>query len=180
VGEKRILPQNVFGGICSEQYFYGRFLKNPKKVAWLVRPVQAYQKHMEAILVRGTQRLEELVDMDIMGKDGRIDVKRAELLLKVVQEVGNRVKGLAIQKIHQRSDSLRLTANLNKPPVALQAPSVDELREHLAKLSATSQSAMKPQQAEVIDAETESVSTDGDREIVMVGVSTLPKDPGLT
>jgi hypothetical protein len=39
---------------------------------------------------------------------------------------------------------------------------------------------MKPQQAEVIDAETESVSTDGDREIVMVGVSTLPKDPGLT
>ncbi len=154
----------VYGGICTETYFYQRFLRNQKKVAWMCRPVQAYRKEMEAILARGTQRLWELVEMDIKDSDGTVNTKRGELLLKAIQEVANRTKGMATQKIQQESKTLRV--NVNQPAKA-QQESLEQMRQRLARL--------KGKEVKQVSAVTKEVVIDaevtGEPEVILVGVS---------
>lgn len=117
--EKTHMPTfMVFRGICSENYFYNKFLKDPWKVAWMVKPVQSYLREIESILLKGTERLWEIMEMDIMSVDkmtGRemVDSKRAAVLLEAIKMVENRAKGLAVQ----RSESFIAQANIVSKPV---------------------------------------------------------------
>lgn len=108
-GNGKIVCASVFGGICSEVYFYKKFMVNEAKLAWMIRPMQTYQKEMEAILYRGTERLWELVEINIKNKKGQVDAKLAEVLLKAVKQVEDRVKGMAVQRSEQRSLSVNVT-----------------------------------------------------------------------
>lgn len=109
-GSGRIVCAGVFGGICSELYFYKKFIRNEAKLAWMVRPMQVYQKEMEAILYRGTERLWELMEIPIKNGKGVIDPKKAEILLKTITQVENRVKGMAVQKSESRSMNVNVSS----------------------------------------------------------------------
>lgn len=102
-GTGNVQAKDVVGGICTEQYFYQKFMKDPRKVAWLVRPMQTYEKEMDAILHRCTERLWELVNIKIYNGKGKLDARAADVLLKAVTQVENRVKGMAVQRSEQRS-----------------------------------------------------------------------------
>lgn len=178
---KSINQTEIFGGICSVAYWY-RAIKVPEKVAWMIRPQQAYAREMEAILTRGTQRLWEIIDMDIKDKDDKIDVKRARLLLEAVQEVGNRVKGMAVQRINEERRSLKVSARINMgtagSPKAIPKQSLGELRERLVELEqeAVNGKALPKgsQSGLVIDAvparAVEVSSREGEREFIAVGM----------
>lgn len=117
VREKReyIAARTVLLGICSDAYFYQKFLKDPFRVAWLVKPVQAYMKEIEAVLLRGTERLWELVDIDIEIEDKRgnkvVCSRLATVLLETIKMIEARAKGHAMQRSEMRAVSL----NLNEP-----------------------------------------------------------------
>ena len=106
-------------GVCSDAYFYQKFIKDPLRVAWLVRPMQTYQAEIEAILAKGTVRLWELMDMDItyVDKTGRkqIDAKKASVLVEVIKMVEARAKGHAIL----RSESKSLVGHVGANPITV-------------------------------------------------------------
>ncbi len=102
-GAGKIVCASVYAGICSDPYFYQKFITNEAKFAWMIRPMQVYQKEMEAILYRCTERLWELSEIALVGKNGKLDHKAGELLLKTLIEVSNRVKGMAVQRSEQRN-----------------------------------------------------------------------------
>ncbi len=117
LGKPKITSLRVYVGICHERYFYGKFLGNPAKVAWMILPLQSYKKEMAAILHRGTERLWELIQMDIRlpakkkGAKRRVDARLAEILLKTIEKVENRVHGMAVQR--QESKTLRVNVGGN-------------------------------------------------------------------
>lgn len=167
--------QDVFGGICSEHYWYGKLLKNPKKVAWLTRPIQTYAKHIESILVQGLRRLEELIQMDVSDGKGGLDPRKGALLLEAVREVANRSKGMAVQKTENKT--LRVSARA-PTPAAAQEPSLEELRKRYQelesqdakpKLAAVAEGARGPAHAPVGEVVEGTVQED-EREVVIVGV----------
>lgn len=123
-GKNLITANMVFNGICSDSYFYQKFLLDRDRVAWLVRPMQTYMREVEAILVRSGERLWELVDMDVSAYDfktgellldrfGRpqIDPKKGQLLLDVIKMTENRALGLAVA----RNETKTLHAHLTSP-----------------------------------------------------------------
>lgn len=179
----------IYGGVCTVNYFY-RTLQRPEKVAWLLRPQQSYAREMEAILARGTDRLWEIVDMDIQDDDGKIDVKRARLLLEAIQEVGNRVKGMAVQRIAEDRRSLKMTVHQRLPapaPKGVPQQSLKELRDRLAELEKGKVGGKAlpagPQAGHVVDAAPVGVvevsGREGEREVVTVGVvRPAPVDTG--
>lgn len=177
-GRGKIVTRQILAGICTEGYFYNKFLKDPRKVAWLVLPAQTYAKEMEAILMRFTQRYHEIADLEFVDAKGKVNVKVAELVLKAGQEVANRVKGLAVQRIAQTSKSEKrsVSVSMNIPSRAVPQRSVAELRADLAKLEAKGVEEAKegPQGGRVIDADQvrdrEMPSDESGRDIVTVGV----------
>lgn len=117
VRERReyVMANSVIGTICSDAYFYQRFLKDPIRVAWLIKPVQSYMKEIEAVLFRGTERLWELMDMDITITDkksgDRVTCPRlATVLLETIKMVEARAKGHAMMRSEMRSVALNLNA----------------------------------------------------------------------
>lgn len=182
-GLKRITATSIFSGICTEGYFF-KLLDNPEKVAWLVRPVQAYQKHVEALLFRGLSRVEEIVNAEITDKDGKLDVKRARLVLEAVVMLDNRAKGMAVQKVQKESKSLKVSVTAPPAKVIPQTP-IEQLRARVAELEGTSAKPLPqgPQSGVVIDAPHAAPvavsSQEGEREVVTVGVVRRPADdPG--
>lgn len=107
-GEKTVTPASVFGGICGETFFYNKVLKDQGLVAWMIRPVQGYQREMEAILHRCTERLWELIDLPIKNSKGQVDPRVAKIVLDVIGQVENRVKGMAIQRTEAKSLSVNV------------------------------------------------------------------------
>lgn len=136
--QSKIKTRNIFSGICSEQYFYVKVLRNKTKVAWLVRPVQEYKKEMEALLARGTARLWELVDIPLKDANGKVDIKAGELLLRVVAELANRTKGMAVQRIKEerRSMNMHLHGKATQSAIPAASDDVESLKRKVAELEA--------------------------------------------
>jgi len=112
---KCITSKRIFSGICSEPYFYTKFLRHDLKLAWMLQPVMPYEAATNALLSMAIGRYEEIINMDIttmkktcIGTDDdgkpvfdyikQIDVSKARLLMDTVTKLEDRVKGMAIQK----------------------------------------------------------------------------------
>lgn len=132
-GTGKIVSASIYGGICSEQYFYKAFIRTEAKFAWMIRPMQQYQKEMEAILYRCTERLWELIEIPLKDSKGKMDPKRAEVLLKVVAQVENRVKGMAVQRSEARSLNVNVVTR-SKPSQGIETMS--SLDERIKQLQA--------------------------------------------
>lgn len=122
--------RDVYGGITSVGYWRNHVLKNHFKLAWITRPAQVYEREVEALLYRGTERLWELMDMDIMNDDGFVDTRRGALLLETIKMVEQRAKGLAVQRVQ----ALNVNVDANKPK-KIEAVDIDaRIRELEAQL----------------------------------------------
>lgn len=131
-GTGKIRALNVYAGICTDQYFYSKFLRNPKKLAWMVRPMQEYAREMEALCSRGNERFWELLEMKVTDKLGRVDARKAEVLLKVIAEVHNRARGMVVQKVDKRTLSVHVRTPAS--PVPKGAASTREIDDEIARM----------------------------------------------
>lgn len=95
-GRNKITSREVFGGICTEGHFY-RILANPEKVAWIVRPLEAYDKQLEAIQHRMLDRLWILSEMQLEDGNGKLSPKRVDIFLKVFDRVNARKRALVVK-----------------------------------------------------------------------------------
>lgn len=164
-GSGKIVCAGIYCGICSEVYFYRNFITRPEKFAWMIRPMQVYKKEMEAILYRGTQRLWELIEAPIEGKNGKIDPKMAEILLKTITAVENRVKGMAVQRSEQKNVNVNVVTRTKATQDIDTMDSLDQrIRELQAQIDGTGLKSL-PGQPEVMIIE----GNQDERDIVDVG-----------
>jgi hypothetical protein len=135
VGRDYITALSVLTGICSDAYFYQHFLKDDIRVAWLVKPVQTYMKEIEAVLMRGTERLWELmeVELEVTDKDGnkKVDPRLAAVLLETIKMVEARAKGHAML----RSEARSVSVNVQAPAAALPRTDHRTLNARMIELS---------------------------------------------
>lgn len=130
-GTGKVSAQSVYSGVCSQQYWNSKLLKKPAKVAWLLRPMQVYEKELEAILHRATERLWEIIEMPITDSKGRHDPRRAAVILAALKQVEDRVKGMAIQR------QQKLQVNVNQPSqtrIAADLTSMDNIDARIKEL----------------------------------------------
>lgn len=132
--DSKIYAASIYAGICSDAYFYQKFLKDTDRVAWLLRPLQGYMKEIEAVLVRGTERLWELVEMDIttIDKNGdkKVDPRLASVMLEAIKMVENRAKGMAVQ----RSESKNLNVVAGPKQVLMGQPDEKTIDKRMGEL----------------------------------------------
>ncbi len=135
---KNIRIDNVFGGICTRSYFYGAYLNNPHKVAWLLMPPTSYVVKMEETLDFGLDQLRDILEMEC----GPRDVKLMELKAKIVAMVDQRVRGAVTQRIENRN--MNLNVNTSDKQVASLAitGTMDQLDLRLKQLEAMERKAL--------------------------------------
>ncbi len=106
----------LVAGVSTIAYM-NRVVRNHYKLAWFLCPIIAYDNQAEALLQCAIHRYQEMLDMDIMvdvkvmtgidEKSGRatgyklvkqVDPKRAGLLLNVIRNLEDRVKGTPVSR----------------------------------------------------------------------------------
>lgn len=99
----------VYEGKVSKSYFYDKILANHEKMAWITSPLDSYEDKSKAALDMVTQRYEDLINMDIMTTKKRkvgdeweeyreVCPRKATVLLQVIKNLEDRIKGTAIQR----------------------------------------------------------------------------------
>lgn len=128
----------VYDGKFSKQYFYDKVIKDFYKLAWIISPLNSYEEKTKAALDKISERYEELIGMEITTRrkvkteDGsfdwitEVDPKKAALLLAVIKNLEDRVKGTAIQR--------NVTANIEAPKDKSVSVSMDRLDDRLKEL----------------------------------------------
>jgi len=177
-GSGKIVCASVYAGICSDPYFYQKFITNEAKFAWMIRPMQAYQKEMEAILYRCTERLWELTEITLTDKKGKLDAKAGDLLLKTLIEVSNRVKGMAVQRSEQRNLNVNVVTRSKANQGIETMSSIDERIKQL-ELEVSGESSIDRGKDRVGNDQVVSVTTQkAEREVVHVGLL-RSQDPSI-
>lgn len=106
----KMTVSRVYENMCSRQHFYDDILKNKRLMAWLMTPIVEYENKAKAALDKVSERYEELINMEITSirrikdEDGEVklieetDPKKAMVLLGVIRNLEERVKGSSIQR----------------------------------------------------------------------------------
>lgn len=116
---RKITLASIYSGICSDVTL-SKYMDNNYILAWFMTPMASYDAIANAVLAKATKRYEDLISIDIMvtkkkkNSDGdfeyyqTVDPKKADILLKTIQNIEDRVLGTAVQK------NINLSGDLDK------------------------------------------------------------------
>lgn len=148
-GTMHIHTPHVYNGVCPRQNFYEHVLANPAKLAWLIRPIREYESELELLLSAVTDRLWEIVRAPIfsgikgsVNKPYKLDPKAADVVLKAAKMIEDRVKGMAVQRIAQKTEVTN-----RKNPEAIEVLTEEHLDKEIKQL----EQAVKVLPAEIME-----------------------------
>lgn len=126
----KIQGTRIHAGIISAPYFE-QYIQNPKKVAFMTRPVADFKEDHDVLTVMGTERLFEIMSMDITDtKMGGVDPRKAGILLQTIQMIHDRSRGMAIQ----RTQALNVNIAPGQSQVPIKISDPKELDAEITKL----------------------------------------------
>lgn len=127
-GVMRLKMVDIYGGVCTDQYFYNELIRNPARVAWLITPpVDTSAIIEEAYHFAFSKVRDGILNMPITEKS-------APTILKAFQMLADRHLGPVIQKIQSQNLNVEVDATRNQQgPIDPQAIE-DKLNELKTKL----------------------------------------------
>lgn len=129
-GKKLMRMEHVVAGVCHKSYFYGQYLSNKYKCAWLLCPPATYQVKAQEALAFGLEQLRDILEQPHTLANGKTDARLGELKAKIVAMLDVRVNGAVVQKT--------LSLNVNSTPGQLkkerEGASMEDLQRELKEL----------------------------------------------
>jgi hypothetical protein len=149
----KMVIANVLRGICSEDYFYGSYLQNPIRVAWLITPPVHYTVKMTEALEFGIERLREVLEYPLTDAKGKVNVALARLMSTIVQQLETRVHGAVAQKLQIEQKTLTLKAGAQDALGAIESRTmldIDKRLHYLEKKEKMIESGIHPSVSDTI------------------------------
>lgn len=150
-GGKALVVEHIIAGICYREHFYGNYLKNPLKVAWIVcMPVGYWAKSVEA-LEFGIEQLRDILEIPHFA-GGKLDTKLMSTKVKIVELMNTWIKGAPVQRsvavnLHTGNELKAMTASMT----------MEDMQAKLKALEARSRAAQNlpaiPTEGVIVDAE---------------------------
>lgn len=132
--------ENICAGLCTRAYFENEILRRKTKLAWVLTPPISYTNAMEEALIYGVEKIRDILDVELKDSKGQVNVKAAEVLLKTIQFLDQRVKGAIVQKVDTRS--LVVHANTDSKPKGSEPVTLESVQKELASLEQKTQELM--------------------------------------
>jgi hypothetical protein len=110
VGIYKLKTTDIFGGLCTNSYFYKELIENPARVAWLITPTVDTQALIEEAYRFSFQRVRD----DILTMP--VTEKSAPILLKAFQYFADRHLGPMIQRIESKNLNVEVQGGKMETP----------------------------------------------------------------
>lgn len=119
-------------GVCSAPTFFQHLLQNDIRVAYYLRPPQAYESQVGELIDIGVKKLREAFDAKLVYSNGHLDARAAKTLLDILAYFEDRTKGAIEQKIKMENKNSNVTVNITTPSMGELDKKLNELRNKLA------------------------------------------------
>lgn len=120
----------AFAGICTNEFFYKKYLTSPTRVAWLLCVPTTYSAISEEALHFGLEQLRDILETPHLFPDGKPNTKLMEIKAKIVHMLDLRVRGALVQK----TLNLNLNAGERKAGEIAEIDSMEELERRMIEL----------------------------------------------
>lgn len=105
---------NIWGGVCSKDYFHKIVINNSFKLAYITRPPFDYRVSLEELLSLGIEQLREILLLPHVNEKGKVDARMADVKAKIVQDIVNRVHGQVIQRVEVKSQNMNVNVEATR------------------------------------------------------------------
>jgi hypothetical protein len=99
---------NIYGGICCGATF-DRYLRRPECLVYLTLPMVDFYDGLKSLGNTLLSRYEEILRAPLYDKKGNFNSRTAEVVLKAMKSVEDRVYGQSIQRVSSESKSVQVT-----------------------------------------------------------------------
>lgn len=139
----------VSGGLCSRPYFHD-VVSDQVKLAWLLCPPVDYLLAVEEAVNYGVEELRKILSLSHIDGEGKINASLIGKKIKILELLDNRLKGIPIQRIEQKSMHAFVHKNdANSDPTAVE--SLEEIQKRIQALEQKKYSNI--QDAELVEVE---------------------------
>lgn len=111
--ERHMDTMSIYRSVCTHKLFHHR-LHVRDACCWIFRPMSDYTMFMEQQLHNGLQRIAEILALPITV-NGKVSTQTANLIMRTVQMVENRVKGAVTQKHEHKNLNMSLNVGSVMP-----------------------------------------------------------------
>lgn len=159
---------SICRGVCGTGSLHG-VMANPPRLAYMLAPIVSYEIETETMLNMALERYNEILEMpihkfeDMEDESGEIvrtrtvDLKKAEMLLKVLVNVEDRVKGKAVSKNINVNENVRGSDDISDW-------NMSKIDEELAKINSKLTAYSGGNTADIMDADFKEVENEQGRE----------------
>ena len=159
---------SICRGVCGTGSLH-HAMANPPRLAYMLAPIVSYEIETETMLTMALERYNEILEMpihkfeDMEDENGEvvrtrtIDLKRAEMLLKVLVNVEDRVKGKAVSKNINVNENVRGSDDISDW-------NMNKIDEELAKINSKLTAYKGGNTTDVVDADFKEVDNEQGRE----------------
>lgn len=105
----KIPPARIYEGICAYQHWYHEIINVPEKLAWILQPIDEFERQLEPLLIKISERYQELINLNIYDKKGQVIPSVAKIVLEAMKGVEYRLKGAAVQRVENKTLSISAT-----------------------------------------------------------------------
>lgn len=144
--QKSMMMTNVYGGVCTPEYWKRVALRNSFKMAYIIRLPTDHQLDMRSLLTKGLGEMRKILDMDMIDDKGRPNFKLADVKRRIVEMTLIQTYGYGVQRIENSN------LNINKTITEENTINREEIDRKIAELEKAIQ---KP--GNVIDVDSEEV-----------------------
>lgn len=107
--KKQMMMTNVYGGVCTPEYWKRVALKNSFKMAYIIRLPTDHQLDMRQILSAGLKEMRKVMAMEMTDDKGRPNFKLADVKRRIVEMMLLQTYGYGVQRIENKNFNVHKT-----------------------------------------------------------------------
>ena len=134
ISKKNMNISNIYQGTCTQNWFLKKYVGNSFNLAYIMTPPLDYETSMMESLNYGIEQVREILALPHIDEKGKINAKLADVKVKIVESLLERVKGAVVSRVESRNLNV-IVEKPNVPSIAEDStPKLEEIKERLKLL----------------------------------------------
>lgn len=132
---RKMSIQRITTGVCQLPFFRKHICGSSFRLAYILTPPEDYVLTLEELLKLATEQIRDILLLPHIKKNGEPDARMADVKLKILESMLNRVKGSVATRVESKNLNVNIENDTKSSSVVAQITSMEDLDKKLKELA---------------------------------------------